>query len=70
MHNLLGGTKEFLQIKHASHNDLVQKGGSLYEESIINFINNLFKNARFEHFKEKVVLIYSVVFYFMLGLNK
>ena len=41
LYNLLGGTKEFLQIKHASHNDLVQKGGSLYEESIINFINNL-----------------------------
>ena len=41
LHNLLGGTKEFLQIKHASHNDLVQKGGSLYKETIISFINNL-----------------------------
>ncbi len=33
--------KEFLEIKNASHNDISEKGGKLYKETIIKFINSL-----------------------------
>ena len=37
----LPAPKTFIEIKDASHNDLAQKGGELYKESIQDFIKKL-----------------------------
>jgi len=41
IHNELPEPKTFLEIKEASHNDLVEKGGQSYKESIKHFLSGL-----------------------------
>ena len=41
IHNELHEPKTFLEIKEASHNDLVEKGGQSYKESIKHFLSGL-----------------------------
>lgn len=44
IHNELPEPKNILEVKEASHNDLIEKGGHLYEESVKDFINSLHDN--------------------------
>jgi hypothetical protein len=41
IHKYLPEPKTFLEIQEASHNDLIQKGGRLYKETIQKFIKTL-----------------------------
>ena len=41
IHEFLPEPKFFLEIKEASHNDLIQKGGRLYKETIQKFLKTL-----------------------------
>jgi len=42
IHKLLPEPKTFLEIKDASHNDLIEKGGRLYKETIQKFLKTLY----------------------------